>query len=102
MPSPADAPDCAGGDKVDAHERRAQEIRIDVAAADLGTVGVEIELDGDSVAQALAGAAPLHHADEIVVGSRGLGPIRALMASWWCGGARSDGRSAGHARTSPG
>ncbi len=101
MSAPADAPGSAGDDTEGAHDHREQEIRTDVDAADLGTVGLEIELDGDSAAQALAAAARSHDADEIVVGSRGLGPIRALMASWWCGGARSDGRRAGHAGTSP-
>jgi nucleotide-binding universal stress UspA family protein len=89
MPPPADVLDSAGDDEVGAHEHREQEIRADVAAGDLGAVRVEIELDGDSVAEALADAARFHEADEIVVGSRGVGPIRALMASWWCGGALS-------------
>jgi nucleotide-binding universal stress UspA family protein len=105
MPAPADVLDTASDDEVGAHEHRGQEIRADIAAADLGAVGVEIELDGDSLAEALAGAARFHDADEIVVGSRGVGPIRALMASWWCGGALSAApggasRSAAHAERS--
>jgi hypothetical protein len=101
MSAPADAPGSAGDDTVGAPDHREQEIRADVDAANLGTVGVEIELDGNSVAEALAGAAQLHDADEMIVGSSAIGPIRALMASWWCGGARSEGQNAGRPRTSP-
>lgn len=47
----------------------------------LRDIEYETELIGGPPAQAIADVARVRHADEIVVGARGLGPIRALLGS---------------------
>jgi len=47
----------------------------------LGTVAYDRDVSVGSAATAIIGAAESHQADEIVVGSRGVGRVRALMGS---------------------
>ena len=61
------------------HQRRGREI---LDALDLGAgVPVETELIGDQPVDAILSVADARHADEIVVGSRGFGRVRAILGS---------------------
>jgi nucleotide-binding universal stress UspA family protein len=51
------------------------------AGADLQGVRWEAEVIGDAPARAIAHVAATHDADEIIVGTRGLGRARALLGS---------------------
>jgi nucleotide-binding universal stress UspA family protein len=61
--------------------RREQEILDELADVDLGDVTIEIELVDGRPAEALVREARTRDALEIVLGSRGLGPIRAALGS---------------------
>ena len=78
-----------GDGPASARDRHEQELRAGIAAVEIDPTHVEIERDGRPIAEALARAARLHDADEIVVGSRWLGPIHTLMATWWSHGEAS-------------
>jgi nucleotide-binding universal stress UspA family protein len=52
-----------------------------LASEELAGPEYEIELIGGAPAEAIADVARVRHADEIVVGARGLGRIRALLGS---------------------
>jgi nucleotide-binding universal stress UspA family protein len=66
---------------VAARLRREDEILDELANVDLGDVKLEVELVDGSPAEALVRAARARDALEIVVGSRGLGAIRAALGS---------------------
>jgi nucleotide-binding universal stress UspA family protein len=66
---------------VTARLRREDEILGELANVDLGDVRLEVELVDGSPAEALVSAARARDALEIVVGSRGLGAIRAALGS---------------------
>ncbi len=66
---------------VAARMRHEDEIVGELADVELGDVRLEVELVGAAAAAALIREARTHDADEIVVGSRGLGAIRATLGS---------------------
>jgi nucleotide-binding universal stress UspA family protein len=68
-------------DAVIARMRREEEIVGELADVELGDVRLEVELVDGPAAAALIREARDRDADEIVVGSRGLGAIRAALAS---------------------
>ena len=47
----------------------------------LGTIAHERDISFGAAAPAIVGAAEVHDADEIVIGSRGVGRVRALLGS---------------------
>jgi nucleotide-binding universal stress UspA family protein len=61
--------------------RHEDEVVGELADVELGDVRLEVELIGGPAAAALIREAQKHDADEIVVGSRGLGAIRATLGS---------------------
>ena len=67
---------------MDEHRGRGEAL-IEEAAADPALAGVTVETDlvGGHPAEALLAAAGAHHAQEIVIGSRGFGPARAALGS---------------------
>lgn len=56
-------------------------VRLEAECASLATVRWESELLAGPAAAALARVAATRHADEIIVGSRGFGRVRALLGS---------------------
>ena len=66
---------------VAARMRHEDEVIGELADVELGDVRLEVELVGGPAAAALIREAKKHDADEIVVGSRGLGAIRATLGS---------------------
>lgn len=58
------------------HQERGHQLE-----AELEGRGVEYELVGGDPAEAIAAVAETRHADEIVVGSRGFGQLRAALGS---------------------
>ncbi len=68
---------------IDEHEMRGRAL-MDALRLDLeqrGSANVEYELLADMPAEAIARVAEVRDADEIVVGSRGFGPLRAVLGS---------------------
>jgi nucleotide-binding universal stress UspA family protein len=68
-------------DAVAARMRQEREIRRDLRSVDFGDVHAEIETVAGPAAAAIMQAARSRDAAEIVVGSRGLGTVRALLGS---------------------
>jgi nucleotide-binding universal stress UspA family protein len=67
---------------LDVHRKRGEALLAEAAqSAALDAVDVETDLLADHPAEAILAAADAHHADEIVVGSRGFGPMRAALGS---------------------
>jgi nucleotide-binding universal stress UspA family protein len=67
---------------LDAHRGRGEAL-LEEAAADPALAGVSVEADllGGHPADAILAAAEAHAAQEIVLGSRGFGPVRAALGS---------------------
>jgi nucleotide-binding universal stress UspA family protein len=68
-------------DAVAASRREEREVRDELRSLDLGDVRAELEIVDGPAANAILRAAGSVDAAEIVVGSRGLGAIRALLGS---------------------
>ena len=68
----------ANYDRVVAEHRARGQALLDELAA---TPSIETDLLAGSPAEAIAGVAAARDADEIVVGSRGFGPVRAALGS---------------------
>ena len=65
-----------------AHRNRGEDLLAEAAANPaLEGVAFETDLLADHPADALVAAAKAHQADEIVIGSRGFGPLRAVLGS---------------------
>lgn len=67
---------------LDAHRKRGEDLLAEAAASPaLDGVTVETDLLADNPADAILAAAAAHHADVIVLGTRGFGPARAALGS---------------------
>jgi nucleotide-binding universal stress UspA family protein len=79
-------------DAVAARLRQEQEVRDELRSMDFGDVQAEVEIVDGPAADAILREARSRDAAEIVVGSRGLGTIRALLGSVSQAVARRAGR----------
>ena len=81
----ARAPDFYGGPElqhfIDSAHRRGEELLAEALAQMPATTAVEAELLEGDPAEAIVRVAEVREADQIVVGSRGLGRVRAALGS---------------------